>query len=281
MYRGTLPDAFTGDGEWTQWIYHFENTAAVNEWNEAKKLLWLKARLTWRAQLAFQHLPTETQEDYECIKQAMKDRFEPQSRKGRYQAEFQVRRIKQSEGWADFAQDLQNLSDKAFSHLQGGARDQLALTHYLSQIDNPQLTFSVKQQKPTNVDAAVSATLEMESYSTSKPATLGIASIDVEWPTDQTSSLSASATTTDTDPTAYLMKQLIERMDRMELELQHSKWQNWTTEGRGLQKGGALITRGSHQSFAGTVNSQAMLLETVRSAHPRETPTITQIEPPV
>ena len=85
-----IPDAFTGDREWTQWIYHFENTAAVNEWNEAKKLLWLKARLTGQAQLAFQHLPTETQEDYGRIKQAMKDRFEPQSRKGRCQAKFQV-----------------------------------------------------------------------------------------------------------------------------------------------------------------------------------------------
>ena len=47
------------------------------------------------------------------------------------------------------------------------------------------------------------------------------------------------------------------------------------------KKGGALITTGSHQSFAGTVNSQGMLLETVRSAHPWETPTLTQIKPSV
>ena len=51
------------------------------------------------------------------------DRFEPQSRKGRYQAEFQARRKIQSKGWANFAQDLQNLADKAFPHLQAEARD--------------------------------------------------------------------------------------------------------------------------------------------------------------
>ena len=83
-------------------------TAAVNEWNDAKKLLWLKARLTGRAQLALQHLPEDTRDSYEGVKRAMRDRL-PQSRKGRYQAEFQARRKKQSEGWADFAQDLQNL----------------------------------------------------------------------------------------------------------------------------------------------------------------------------
>ena len=146
---------------------------------------------------------------------------------------------KQYEEWADFTQDLQNLSDKDFPHLQGEARDQIALTHYLSQIDNLQLAFSVKQQKSTNLDAAVSATLEMESYLTPKPATLEIASTDVECPADQTSSLSASATTTDTDPTACLVKQLIEWMDRMEFELQHSKRPHWTTEGRGSQKRGS------------------------------------------
>lgn len=40
-----IPETFTGDGEWMQWIYHFENMVAVNEWNEAKKLFWLRPDL--------------------------------------------------------------------------------------------------------------------------------------------------------------------------------------------------------------------------------------------
>ena len=119
-----IPEAFSGDGEWTQWIYHFENMAAVNEWNETRKSLWMKARLTGRAQLVLQHCSEEMQARQ--VKQAMKDRFEPQSRKGRYQAEFQSWRKKQSKGWADFAQDLQSLADKEFSPLQNKARDHAA-----------------------------------------------------------------------------------------------------------------------------------------------------------
>ena len=153
----------------------------------------------------------------------MRDRFEPQSRKGRYQAEFQARRKKQSEGWADFAQDLQNLADKAFPHLQAEARDQLALTHYLAQIENPQLAFSVKQQKPANVDAAVTATLEMESYLPSKMITLGTAATDVEHPTEKPTVTAAATTSGGSESTSGLMKQLLKRMDRMEVELRQSK----------------------------------------------------------
>ena len=214
-----IPKAFTGDGEWTQWIYHFENTAAVNEWNNAKKLLWLKARLTGRAQLALQHLPEETRESYDGVKQAMQDRFEPPSRKGRYQVEFHARRKVQAKGWANFAQDLQNLADKAFPHLQAEARDQLALTHYLAQIENPQLAFSVKQQKPANLDAAVSATLEMESY---LPSKLMTARTDLEGST-KTDTVTAASTKEDLESTSHLMKQLLERMGRMEVELHQSK----------------------------------------------------------
>ena len=199
--------------------HHFENTAAVNEWNDAKKLLWLKARLTGRAQLALQHLPEEMRESHDSVKRAMQDRFEPPSRKGRYQAEFHTRRKVQAEGWANFAQDLQNLADKAFPHLQAEARYQLALTHYLAQIENPQLAFSVKQQKPANLHAAVSATLEMESYLLSKLTT---ARTDLEGPT-KTDTVTAASTKEDQESTSHLMKQLLERMGRMEVELHQSK----------------------------------------------------------
>ena len=40
----------------------------------------------------------------------------------------------------------------------------LALNAYLEQIDDTQISFSVKQKGPKTLDEAVSATLEMESY---------------------------------------------------------------------------------------------------------------------
>ena len=55
-----LPELFTGEGSWDQWIAHFENVAAVNAWDDAAKLLWLRARLTKRAQTAYQKISQKT-----------------------------------------------------------------------------------------------------------------------------------------------------------------------------------------------------------------------------
>ena len=53
---------------------------------------------------------------------ALQERFEPKSKRTRYQAEFETRRKKESEGWADFADDLRSLADKAYSELQPEAK---------------------------------------------------------------------------------------------------------------------------------------------------------------
>ena len=56
------------------------------------------------------------------------------------------------------------LVDKAYPTLDDEARQQLALQRYLSQLDNEQVAFSVKQRKPRTIEAAVGATLEYKSY---------------------------------------------------------------------------------------------------------------------
>ena len=79
-----LPNPFSGDQNWTEWIGHFEDVAAVNEWrDDDAKLQWLKVRLTGKAQTAFQRFPEDTRKSYVEAKKAMKARFEPQSRQER------------------------------------------------------------------------------------------------------------------------------------------------------------------------------------------------------
>ena len=144
------------------WSIHFGNVADVNEWDDEQKLKWLKVRLTGRAQKAFQRLPEASRATFNLAKAALKVRFEPESSKTRYQAEFQSRRKKTSEGWADFADDLQSLAEKAYPSLQHEARERLAINAYLQQLTQPQVAFSVKQRNPETLDDAVAATLEME-----------------------------------------------------------------------------------------------------------------------
>ena len=159
-----LPDTFDGDKNYEEWMYHFENVAAVNGWDEDAKLLWLKVRLAGKAQTTYQKFTDDVKRSYAESKKALKARFEPESRKERYRAEFQTRRRKKEENWADFADGLKVLVDKAYSDLEEKAREQLAVNHYLTNVDQQQVAFSVKQRCPKTLDEAVSATMEMESY---------------------------------------------------------------------------------------------------------------------
>ena len=64
-------------------------------------------------------------------------RFEPASRRDLYQAEFDTRRKKATEGWAEYAEDLKTLVEKAFPEMGEDGREQLALTKFLSQLEQP------------------------------------------------------------------------------------------------------------------------------------------------
>ena len=94
----------------------------------------------------------------------------------------------------------------------------MALTHYLSQIDNAQLAFSVKQQKPANLDTAVTATLEMESYLLQKGMPLGVASTELVSDAEQ-----PLVAATSYDAAAGMMRELLDRMTKLEIELKEVK----------------------------------------------------------
>ena len=66
--------------------------------------------------------------------------------KERHLAQFQARKKTKTEGWAEFADAVKLLCDKAYPDLEEKARECLALNHYLSQIDNPQVALSVQQR---------------------------------------------------------------------------------------------------------------------------------------
>ena len=130
--HGDTGFTMTPESSWGDYSTHFDNVADVNEWSAEQKLQWLKVRLTRRAQREFQRLPETARASFESARAALKERFEPETRNARYLALFQTRKKKSGEGWADFADDLQSLADKAYQDLPLEAREWLALNAYSS-----------------------------------------------------------------------------------------------------------------------------------------------------
>ena len=102
-----LPNTFTGatDSTWDTWIVHFENCAAINQWDDDAKLAFLKVQLTGRAQMVFQRLPAEKMDTFAHAVVVLKERFEPASKHELYLVDFSMRKRKVTESWADYCSD--------------------------------------------------------------------------------------------------------------------------------------------------------------------------------
>lgn len=78
-----LPETYTGEKSWDEWIDHFESMADVCGWNAKKKLKWLC--VVGLGPSTFGCLSDVTRNDCEHAKEALKNRFEPGSEKTLYQ----------------------------------------------------------------------------------------------------------------------------------------------------------------------------------------------------
>ena len=65
-----------------------------------------------RAQTAFKWIPEATRRNYSDTLAALKRRFQPDSKRELYAAEFQTRRKCKTESWPDFAEDQQKLAHR-------------------------------------------------------------------------------------------------------------------------------------------------------------------------
>ena len=98
-----LREVFSGNWNFDEWISHFESVSAVNGWTEDENLLWIRVRLTGKAHVAHAQLPHETQQTYAAVKDALRERFEPETKSELYKAQFESRRKQKEENWADLA----------------------------------------------------------------------------------------------------------------------------------------------------------------------------------
>ena len=129
--------------------------------------------------MALTRLPDEATQTYGAIKKALREHFEPSSKQEVYKAEFENRRKRKTESWGDFGDELLHLVDKAFPNLQFEGKEQLALSHNLSQLEPMQVSFRLKQRQPKTVHEAISSTLELESQLAAKPHLESISHVTV------------------------------------------------------------------------------------------------------
>ena len=89
-------------------------------------------RLADKACNAWRRLSNEARAQYSTAEAALRKRFEPDSKREVYVAEFHTRKRYPGERWEELADNMRLLADKAFPDLDDRAREQLSLDRYLT-----------------------------------------------------------------------------------------------------------------------------------------------------
>ena len=136
-----------------------------------------------------------------------------------------MRTKRPNEGWADFAEELRHLTEKAFPGLDTKSIEQMALSQYLGRLNNPQVAFAIKQERPKNLEEAIRSTLEMESY-LMKPATVASIGPDQDEFTVGTVGLTGGAAGHIPHPSEQTLMRTIDRLSQQmsQLEAGLTQW---------------------------------------------------------
>lgn len=89
-------------------------------------------------------------ESYQQAKEALQEHFEPSSKREFYKSDLQHRVKQVTECWGDFADELGVLVDNANPQLQEEAKEYIALSRYIDQIEDSRIAFGVRQRHPKN-----------------------------------------------------------------------------------------------------------------------------------
>ena len=215
------PELYSGEGSFDEWLDHFDSVAGINGWDNREAARWLSVRLVGRAKAAHKRLPDETKQNFDRAREALLRRFEPESKRSLYTAEFRARCKLPSEDWPTFADDLKNLVDKALPDLDAHARERLAVDRFLAQISDPQLAFGVRQRVPKTIDDAVAATLELQAHLSLSNTTVQQAG-SCELPVAAVNPSPPSRP----DRTTALLEQLVSRMEKLQTEVSTQQYQS-------------------------------------------------------
>jgi len=85
-----VPEYFSGEEPYEDWADQFKSIAEINGWDDDQKLKWLKVHLKGRALMAYKKFPVTVRASYKNARRALLERFEPESRRDLYLAEFQM-----------------------------------------------------------------------------------------------------------------------------------------------------------------------------------------------
>ena len=143
---------YSGEENWEQWLTNFESALFSKEGvlTEDTKVALLRSHLGGKALRVFESLPCDAKSNYDEAKRATAIQL--------YIQKFESKR-KSDENWKQFANDLNEIAEKAYPDMQDSMRKDLVLKHFL---DDPTMSNDVRMFKPEAIEVALDIIIAMQ-----------------------------------------------------------------------------------------------------------------------
>jgi transposase InsO family protein len=162
--RAKKTPVYNGKTSWLDYLVQFDLVAEVNRWSDTEKALELATSLRDTAQGVLAELDINQRRNYQALVAALTNRFEPPNFSEVYRAELKCRTRNQGEKLCDLVHDIKQLVRKAYSSDPTATRDKIARDVFIDSLNDPEMEWSVHQQKPVTVDQALKCAIEYESF---------------------------------------------------------------------------------------------------------------------
>ena len=121
------PEPFSGTEDWEEYISHFEICAELGHWKESEKVLALAASLRGPARTFYISLSSEEKRSYTALVRQLGQRFGSTRQQSRWLSRLESRKRLTGEPIAALADDLRQMSQRAYVNLDSRAQEALAL----------------------------------------------------------------------------------------------------------------------------------------------------------
>ena len=128
------PDVYDGTASFEQYMSHFEDCAELSNWDTRTRVLILASSLRGGARSFYMSLSEAERRDYTYLKRRLTERFGSSKHQNIWLAKFENRRRLRGESIASLADDLRQLSQKAYADLDYISQERLTLNQLYKQV---------------------------------------------------------------------------------------------------------------------------------------------------
>ncbi|KAJ8048488.1 hypothetical protein HOLleu_00827 [Holothuria leucospilota] len=162
--KSVRPAIYDGTTPWDNYSTQFELIAELNGWDNYTKAMYLAANLRGEAQGILVDIGAESRRDYYALVTALRARFSPTNQHEVFRIQLKNRQRQKGETLPELGQIIKRLTRQAYPTASFDVLTALATDHFMDALDDPNLRLGVYQARPTNLDEAIRAALEIEAF---------------------------------------------------------------------------------------------------------------------